>query len=135
MLPRLRGVERQRKNPVGRLGLLEDEGDVGVVAEALNGLVAERRQLEGERVQVLARRAAWEAHRKAGERLALEALGVHVVVGKASDTPRYVIRMEIEGPPMADGSSATGMAGQGPASGPLVLRWTDADDLEGLVAA
>ena len=58
VLPRLRGVERQRKNLVGRLGLLEDEEDTGVVAEALNELAAERRQLEGERAQVLARRAA-----------------------------------------------------------------------------
>ena len=70
MSPRLRGAERQRKNLVGRLGLLEDERDAAAVAEALNELAVERRGLEGERVQVLARRAAWEAHREAGERLA-----------------------------------------------------------------
>ncbi len=148
-------MERQRKNLVGRLGLLEDEGDAAVVAEALKGLAVERRQVEGERVQVLARRAAWEAHRQAGERmaawfaelqqevaglgyaekrLALEALGVHVTVGRASDTPRYVIRMELGGPAVVDGQSIHGVNGQRSAPGPLVLRWTDADELEGLAA-
>ena len=130
--------------------MLEDEADAAAVAEALSGLAAERRQLERERVQVLARRVAWEAHRKDGERLAawlaelwaevaglgyvekrlaLEALGVHVTVGKASDTPRYVIRMEIEGPRGAEGPP---ISGQGPVPGRLVLRWTDADEMEGL---
>ncbi len=53
-------------------------------------------------------------------------------LSKASDTPRWVIRMELEGPAVGDGHQAGGMAGQGP--GPLVLRWTDQDVEETLAA-
>ena len=118
-------------------------------------MVAERRQLEGERVQVLARRAAWEAHRKAGEqlaawfaelrqevaglryaekRLALEALGVHVTVGKASDTPRYVIRMEIDASAHSGEGAIRPTEHSASVTGPLVLRWTDADEMDELAA-
>ncbi len=67
----------------------------------------------------------------AEKRLALEALGVHVTVGNASDTPRWVVRMEIDGP---RGSEGQPIGGQVPVPGPLVLRWTDADEVEGLAA-
>ncbi len=60
---------------MGRSWLLEDEGNAAAVVEAFNDVAVERRGLEGERVQVLARPGAWEVHRVAGERLAPEALG------------------------------------------------------------
>ncbi len=52
----------------------------------------------------------------------------------ASDTPRYGIRMELEGPSMAEGLPVSGMDGRGPMPEPLVLRWTDADEVEGVTA-
>lgn len=54
-----------------------------------------------------------------------------MTVGKASDTPRWLVRMEIDGP---RGSEGQPIGGQVPVPGPLVLRWTDADEAEGMAA-
>ncbi|MFN8472253.1 MAG: recombinase family protein [Anaerolineae bacterium] len=107
---------RKQANLVRRLADFDDEAVADAIKKELNTLAAQKRQLEKEKAQILTRRTTWEAAqaqitelekwcRQVAERLddfsyeqrrlALQALGIQVLVFRESHDPRYIIKATI----------------------------------------